>query len=144
MLRLMICFVFLMAWQGCGGQAGGPERVPVRGQVSYAGEPIQEGKIRFIPEDGPVAVAEIRDGRYVADARGGVPVGRHRVVIEAYRPRAGAEPATAELAEAIADIEEGEVPQEQFLPREYSGAQSTLELVVESGANAITQDFDLE
>lgn len=148
MLRLMFCTMAAAAvavLPGCGGGVDGPERVPVEGTVTYAGEPIQEGKIRFIPENGPVAVGQIENGRYKIDARGGVPVGDHRVAIEAFRPKPGAEPVDEELAQDFADMEAGDVLKEQFLPQQYSSpTDTTLRATVEAGSGPITKDFELE
>ena len=66
---------------GCGG---GLDVVPVHGTVNLNGKPIPDGEIRFVPiEDtkGPASVGNIVAGEYKIDARGGVPVGKHRIEI---------------------------------------------------------------
>lgn len=122
---------------GCGG-SGDVEKTVVSGAATYEGQPIEDGTIRFVPVKGtqaPVSAAQIQKGRYSADAKGGVPVGTHRVEIEAFRtdPKAppGADPGGLEGP-----------PREQFIPAKYN-VQSELELTVESGSGSVTKDFEL-
>lgn len=146
MLRILFLMTLMLTVFGCGSGADGPERVPVSGQVSYGGLPIEDGKIRFVPiegTEGPATLALIEQGKYTADHNGGVPVGTHRVEVEAYRPQEGAQPVTEEMARDFADLEVGQVPQEQFLPGDYSGETSSLRLTIESGSDAMTKDFTL-
>jgi hypothetical protein len=79
---------------GCG--PGGTERVPVRGQVLYCGQPLTGGTIVFTPDAerggrGPLALGEIdAEGHYTlrtGDNPGAVP-GWHRITVAA----AGSEP----------------------------------------------------
>ncbi len=85
---------------GCGDR--GPQRVIVSGRVTYNGKPISSGVILFVPLPScpvPSAAAEITDGKYRVDARGGVPVGTHKIKIEGYRKPANApQPSTAALS----------------------------------------------
>ena len=125
---------------GCGGEGGWDvERCVVSGAVTYDGQPIQEGLIRFVPEEGTVAPAsavQIQNGKYTIDAEGGVPVGTHRVEIEAYRddPKG-----LADGEEEIPGVEGP--PQEQFIPEKYNRA-SELKATVE-GKSPVTKDFEL-
>ena len=127
----------LASMGGCGG-SGDVERTVVSGAVSYDGQPIDDGTIRFVPTKGtqaPVAAAQIQNGRYSADAKGGVPVGTHRVEIEAFR----ADP------NAAADADPGSIEgsaREQFIPEKYN-TNSELELTVEPGGGPVTKDFEL-
>lgn len=60
----------------------------VEGSVTYGGEKVPMGDVLFVPiEDtrGPASVAPIVDGQYRIEARGGVPLGKHRVQIDARR-----------------------------------------------------------
>ncbi|NLY02237.1 MAG: hypothetical protein GXY83_39635 [Rhodopirellula sp.] len=121
---------------GC-GESGGIERTVVSGTVSYDGQPIEEGMIRFVPTKdtaAPVSGAEIQGGKYTVDAKGGVPVGSHRVEVEAYRT--GAAPAAGEEVPGV----EG-APKEQFLPEKYN-LKSELEVTIGSDG-PVTEDFDL-
>jgi hypothetical protein len=52
--------------------------------VSYAGQPIQVGTIRFLIDDRPSALGRIEKGHYRIDVNGGVPVGTGRVEIEGF------------------------------------------------------------
>ena len=66
---------------GCGG---GLDVIPVHGTVTFAGKPIPDGEIRFVPIEGtkgPASVGNIVNGEYKVEARGGVPVGKHRIEI---------------------------------------------------------------
>jgi len=106
----------------------------VAGNVTYQGRPVEDGRIRFIPIEGtrgPVSGGLIRDGSYSAGHKGGVPVGVHRVHIEAYRrPK----PDEVDPLEATAKV--------QYLPRKYN-ADSELRLRVPSGSKPIAEDFTL-
>jgi hypothetical protein len=81
-LLLVICL-------GCNPVAQGPPRYAIKGIVTFGGEPIPIGRIRFEPDpaagkDGPVGVAEIENGRYETGVRFGAIGGPHLVVIEGF------------------------------------------------------------
>jgi len=122
---------------GCG--RSGPDRVVVTGTVKYNGTPIESGKIRFIPTKGtmaPMSGSVISNGQYRVDAKGGVPVGTHRIEIVGHRvdPR---------FADAAVDPGvESELPKEQYIPKKYN-ENSELEITVTAQKAAITKDFDL-
>ena len=129
-----ICLLFLAAVIGCGRLPDEPERVVVSGTVIYQGQSVRKGRIRFIPiEDtqGPVSGGPIQEGSYRVDHKGGVPVGIHRVHIEAYR-----NPTPQEV-----DPIEGEMAV-QYLPRKYN-AESDLRLTVPAGSGPIVESFRL-
>lgn len=136
-VSLMACCVSL----GCGGSLPDePERVTVSGTVTYDGQPVGDGEVRFVPTKGteaPSSSAIISGGAYKADFKGGVPVGIHRVEIRGYRPKQGA------ASEEIPGVAEGETVKEQYLPAKHN-TKSALELTVESGSAPITKDFALE
>jgi hypothetical protein len=126
-------FALVVALVGCGG-ASELEKVVVEGQVTVDGQPVQNGEIRFFPINGtPGAVSggPIRDGRYKAEAKGGVPVGEQRVEIEAYR-RAGGRMSEDVMNEGGAAV--------QYLPPKFN-AQSELTVVVD--ADHAVHDFEL-
>jgi len=146
----MRCRLFILAVAlhgmaaGCGSDSGLKEAT-VNGQVTYQGQPIEEGEIRFVPikgTKGPASLGTINQGQYTITARGGVPVGSHRVEIVAYRPIPGAKPYTEEQADGQWDIRPGDLPKEQFLPEQYN-RKSTLEVTIEPDSGRVTQDFDL-
>lgn len=133
------CLVLIVA--GC--EHSGPERVAVSGKVTYRGEPVKSGEIRFIPiqeTGGPTWGALIVDGQYVADGKGGVPVGVHRVEICAPGAKGTAGRGRTFGAPSSHDAET--VSQKQYLPAKYN-TQSTLEITVEPGSSRIVKDFAL-
>ena len=116
---------------GCGD---GIERVPLSGKVSYLGQPVADGQIRFIPAPGtkmPLTVEKIKDGRYETKINGGVPVGTYQVAIRAYHPD-DPEPTGP-----------GQPARRQLLPAKYS-SRSELTITLESGEGAKTKDFELK
>jgi hypothetical protein len=118
---------------GCG--PSGPERVVVSGNVTYRGQPIPKGFIRFVPIDdtsGAPAGASITEGKYEVTNKGGVLVGKHRVEITAVRPRS--DPAGRDLAA----MEGAGI---QYLPPKYN-TQTELRVDIPSGG-PITKDFPL-
>ena len=129
------CCLLIVMCLGC-GRMDGPERVPVSGEVQYAGEPVRDGRIRFVPiapDVGPVSISFVKDGRFTTAEFGGVPVGRHRVEILAYD--------TTDLA--TRDSGFGQPPPPQLLPPKYN-KQSELTLEIVSGSEALVHDFILE
>jgi hypothetical protein len=100
---------------GCSKPAG-LDKVVVRGTVTLDGQPISNGEIRFVPAPGtagPISGGPIKDGAYVAEGRGGVPLGEHRVEIKAYRAMA-----KGPGQSASANPEGG--PAEQYLDKRYN------------------------
>jgi hypothetical protein len=120
---------------GC-GKSSGLDKVVVRGTVTLDGQPISNGEIRFIPAPGtvgPISGGPIKDGVYVAEGRGGVPLGEHLVEIKAYRAMA-----KGPGQSASANPEGG--PAEQYLDKRYN-EQTTLKATI--AADTETQDFQL-
>jgi hypothetical protein len=78
------------AWSGCSRQ---PPRAEVRGEVTFDGEPVENGSIAFQPVDGvgPSAGGEIKRGLYCVR----VPPGKKRVEIHGSK-RVGKRPPTPE------------------------------------------------
>lgn len=118
-------FVFGIALTvaGCAKQ-GEWERVELQGEVTYAGQPVQKGQIRFIPADGsrgPITIDPIEGGTYSTQNTGGVPIGTLRVEIAGYDPE---EYATAPTGP-------GSRPVRQLLPEKYN-SQSELKITVDS------------
>ena len=134
---LLVLTLLLAASSGC--RKAGPERVIVSGTVSYRGEPIPKGTIRFSPErreEVPSSVARIVDGKYSASANGGVCVGSYRIEIVAHRidPRYQTGATSPET--------EAELPTQQYLPEKYN-RQTQLEIAIESGHRLVNRDFAL-
>jgi hypothetical protein len=121
-----------MALVGC--SKSDIEKLVVRGVVRYEGQPVANGEVRFIPIEGtkgPVAGGPIVKGEYIAEAKGGVPVGKHRVEIVAFRPAASRNPQV---------VTEGGLF-DQYLPAKYN-TKSTLTVTIDAD-NADAVDFSL-
>lgn len=120
---------------GCGKRSD-IDKLVVSGEVVYAGEPIPNGQIRFVPIDGtrgPISGGVIKDGKYTATGKGGVPVGRHRVEIYGYRPVKSAK--SGKMSEGP--------DSEQYIPAKYSGGSSlTADVNAESASKPL--NFNLE
>ena len=141
LVGLVSAALFAVVASGCSQQ--GLERVTLNGTVSYRGEPVEEGEIRLIPSKetkGPMSGARIMQGKYVVDAKGGVPVGKYRVKITANRVH----PDYRDLAESPPPkAYEGEwPPKQQYLPEKYN-TKTRLEINVPSGSGKMTRDFVL-
>ena len=133
----LACVVFL----GCGEAAPDdePDRAVVSGKVTYAGQPVADGEIRFVPAEGtqaPVSTALIVDGAYSVNHKGGAPLGTHRIEVLAYRAKAGE-------SEEIPGATEGSAAKEQFIPEKHN-AKSKLEITVSTAGEAIVKDVELE
>lgn len=132
---IAISGLVLAATIGC-GKSSGLDKVVVSGQVTLDGQPISNGEIRFIPTQGtvgPVSGGPIKDGVYTAKGKGGVPLGNHRVEIQAYRASAKSQ------GQAGAAGNEGGAA-EQYLDKRYND-QTTLTATID--AETTTKDFAL-
>ena len=122
---------------GC-GHDGGPDRAVISGAVTFAGKPLEEGRIMFVPAKGtkgPTSGAEIVGGKYTVKAKGGVPLGTHRVEITAFR-QLPIPPGVPESA-----FDQGP-PREQFIPAKYN-RQSELKIeILPDGSREF--NFDLQ
>jgi hypothetical protein len=79
-------FIVCLLVIGCGPK-GLPAKV-MYGNVTCGGEKVTTGQVTFTPIEGtpgPNSAALIVDGQYRIDARGGVPLGKHRVCVNARR-----------------------------------------------------------
>ena len=131
----MAALSVLLPLAGC-GSGDGLERVVVSGSVSFKGQPVDFGQLRFKPQAGtagPVTIAPVREGRYLADARGGVPVGEHRVEILSFDMKA---------VDSQWPSGPGANPPPQLLPAKFN-TRSQLKAAVVTSAEPMTLDFDL-
>ncbi len=122
---------------GC-GRGSEIQRAIISGKVSYQGQPIAKGTIRFVPvkgTPGPQAGAEIKEGAYRVDASGGAPVGTLQVEIQAFRE-------TAARPNLPAPLREQGGGWQQYLPPQYN-RESTMEVTV-NGTGEQTQNFNLK
>jgi len=143
MCRLAVTFVCYVQIASLAGGCGrnGPERVIITGTVTYQGEPLEHGEIRFIPIEGtkaPVSGAAIDGGEYVVSGRGGVPVGTHKIEIVAHR----VDPKYAGSADSLSQDVDGAPPRQQYLPERYN-VHTELQIVIEPGSREIISNFDL-
>ena len=95
----------------------------VHGSVTVDGETVDTGTICFVPIEGtpgPASVGRIVDGKYRIDARGGVPVGKHRVEIDA-RKKTGRK-VKQDDGYSVALVDETV----RVTPPQYAGDQSPL------------------
>lgn len=137
-LPLLLLFGFAIA--GCGYKST-VERVVVSGSVAYQDQPVEIGAIRFIPEAGsklPTSGAVILHGKFLADVHGGVPVGTHRVWIEAYESQAQA----TSPKEGAPTLGSAAGVGRQYLPEKYNSRSETM-VTIEKGMNLVRQDFQL-
>jgi hypothetical protein len=96
--------------------------------------------IRFVPDEethAPMAGAPISDGKYSVDSHGGVPVGTHKIQIEAYRT-VGLKPG-ARVRPSV----RGDGVRQQYLSAKYN-VNTTLDITIQPGAAKVTKDFDLK
>ena len=91
------------------------------GTVTVDGQKPDCGQLRFVPIEGtpgPASFGLIVDGQYRIEARGGVPVGKHRVEIDARVE-------TGRQVRGYAGLEEAMVDETvSMLPVEYANDQS--------------------
>lgn len=138
-LRCVIPFGLLLATAGlllgCGSGGDAPQRRIVEGTVSYEGEPLVDGVIRFLPQpQGPVTTAIISGGKYKAENKGGVSVGKVRVEIEATE--------SAALANQGMPSPDSPAVKQVKIPAKYN-VESTLEQSIEAGGDIQQIDFSL-
>jgi hypothetical protein len=133
MLRVLGCALPVLLLCGCGSDDGF-ERIAVSGNVTYRGQPVEKGQIRFIPNQGteaPLTTAAIVKGKYEAAGNSGVPVGTHRVVITARNNPQG-----------MAESTDRGLRAKQYLPDKYN-TKTELTITIPSGRGNITKDFVL-
>lgn len=81
-----VALLLVAVLAGCG--RSGLESKVVHGTVTVGGQQPDAGEVRFVPIDGTpgaTCVGTILDGHYEIKARGGVPLGKHRVEVDARR-----------------------------------------------------------
>lgn len=119
------CVLMTAMVTGCSGETG-PQRYRVQGTVTYDGQPLQFGRISFVPDaargtKGPPGYALVREGRFDTNAsngKGTVP-GAIRVLITGYDYSAPEE--------------------EEALPNLFT--DHAIEIMIEPCRNAIVRDF---
>jgi len=142
LFALVCCVTCVAILAGCGRE--GPDRVIVSGTVSYQGQPVEKGRIRFCPEKGtmmPTSGALIVDGKYSVEAKGGVPVGAHNVEIVGFRADPDYRP-PAHTGPLPTGVTEEELSQVQYIPEKYN-KRTKLEITIRPDSGRITRDYDL-
>ena len=110
---------------GCGGGNGLPTKV-IHGNVMVGDEKVETGSLRFVPIEGtpgPASIAMIVDGQYRVEARGGVPIGKHRVEVDARRNTGRKVPSPAREGTLVDETQ-------RMGPDEYASARSPLTIEV--------------
>jgi len=109
-LKLMALLALLLgAWSGCGGAGSLPALIPVKGKVTYKGQPLTKGMVRFDPDGGygRMATGELQaDGTYVLTTlqKGdGVVAGQHKVFVTGTGPN----------------------PRKELVPKKYTAGDSS-------------------
>jgi len=118
-----------VALAGCGAK---DTRQPVTGQVTWRGQPLETGMIRFLPRDGSArteAVAVIAAGRYAVPAEHGLDPGTYVVGVSSPDPQSGVN------ADAPPG-ERGGYPAKERIPPKYS-TQSQLTFEVKAGGENV-------
>jgi hypothetical protein len=117
---------------GCSGV----KRCSVSGQISWTGQPIAEGNVKFEPvgdSESATGSARIVNGAYSIDRDQGMLAGKFKVSV--YAPKQ-----TGRMVKGFDGA--SDVPEiAESIPAKYN-EQS--ELIVELGGGANTQDFKLE
>lgn len=128
----------VVVWLGTFSGCGGTDLATVEGNVTFDGQPVEQGTIAFEPADGlgPVTGGTIENGKYRLAGQAGVPPGKKTVRISAVRK-------TGRQVEAGSPAPPGTMVEEiePYIPAGYN-QNSTLTCEVSAGA--VTQDFDLK
>lgn len=125
--------LLLMCFAGCGGSSDGPPRVPVEGEVTFHGQPVEKGSILFIPTggtSGPRTGTAIESGRYALAGDRGPVIGTLRVEIRADRDF-GYD--ITEPTETVKHI--GEPFPDNEIPTEYNDESILMVTTSETGDN---------
>ena len=118
-----------LAWSGCGPK--GLPVIVVRGTVTCDGEEVETGGVRFVPIEGtkgPASHSTIVNGKYRIEVRGGVPVGKHRVEVDARRKTGKKVPTVTDQSILMEET----VP---VGPEAYAGRESPLVKEVTANSN---------
>ncbi len=79
------------------------------------------------------------NGKYSCHGRGGVPLGTHKVVIEAFRDAPGVPP----LDPNMPSISEADAQGRQYIPAKYN-TDTTLQVTITDEGGPIVKDFHLD
>lgn len=92
---------------GC-GSSNELGRRPISGQVTLKGQPLEQGTVRFVPQDpeGVASGASVRQGKFEIPAEQGLPPGAYRVQLSSAGAEGSAQDATAPPGESQAVAKE--------------------------------------
>lgn len=136
--------VAVMCSVGCG--ESGPERIGLSGEVSYNGEPIEDGEIAFHPVDGteaPPTSTLIMDGKYKLPPKWELVPGTYKVMVRSYRISAsdGKLPgSTLDRPPPPGGIE----VKDQLLPEKFNTKSTIEKFTVSAGDPPVEKNFELK
>lgn len=140
-----LALVLASCFSGCGdGKKSLPNLVPVSGNVTFDGKPLEQGTIGFAPVDptGQSASGAIKNGYFQLDTNASSPgavIGKYKVRVES---KAGGQPGVAASA---AGSGRPPVPPKSVIPVKYSDIQkSGLEADITKGTSALKFDLKSE
>ncbi|MDB5340208.1 MAG: hypothetical protein JWN70_5827 [Planctomycetaceae bacterium] len=139
-LSVSIAVLFVV---GCGGTES--KRIGVSGNVTYNGEPIEDGEISFFPEPGteaPPSSALIEDGKYSIAPRWELIPGTYQIRVLSYKVSLQ----DSKLPGGALDRPPspgGIELKEQLLPAKFNTKSTIDKLTVKSGQGAVKKDYDL-
>lgn len=125
-LRNAVLFLASSALLGCGGPAGLPDMVPIRGTVSFKGELLTDGHVIYAPvsAEGRQARGAIQtDGSFrltTLRENDGAQQGEYKIVVIALEPHPGEPPSREEVEAAGGKIRRG-----SLIPKRYTSAETT-------------------
>jgi hypothetical protein len=120
---------------GCGG---GPQNEAVSGKVTWKGQPLDQGRMEFVPADKGLSVAAaIQDGRYDVPRKPGLAPGSYQVRIFSRES-----PLRRGNPDAPSDIELIDRKAKERIPAKYNVKTELKAEVKKGGGN--TFDFDLK
>lgn len=127
----MTCLVLV----GCGK---GTSAKVLHGSVTYDGEKVPKGRVSFVQQKntlGTTYTALIVDGQYRIEVRGGPPVGKYRVQVDARKT-------TGRKVQGFNGLERTLIDEEIRMGSEvYAGVQSPLAVEVKADSD---DQFDIE
>jgi hypothetical protein len=134
---LALAALVLAANWGCASKSDRPETLPVRGKVTYKGQPVTKGTITFQPDAGETATGQIQpDGTYTLSTFGeqdGALAGHHKVMIIANDADPTLMPGSSP----------GYKPPKDLVPKKYAKLE-TSGLVADVAKDKTTFDFELK
>jgi hypothetical protein len=130
-------FLMPLLFAGC-GEANPLGRRAVHGSVSFQGQPVDMGGIRFEPEDSQRGVssgAVVEGGKYHIKMSDGLPPGSYKVMITA--------PDRIEKEQLEGPPGDERIVARERIPRKYN-LQSELKLEVPKARGTYEANFDLK